>query len=97
MQTLECRAIQDLRTRTHTDAADPTRQDRFAFQLCKWAQPLGGFRRLGHCLRRKNDKQPIIVFVSRNDLNGLCVRLWTGVAEDINRIASAPVRRQKLV
>ena len=45
------------------------------FSFANGAQPLGGFGRFGHGLRRKNDEQPVIVFIVRDDLDCFCVRL----------------------
>ena len=57
---------------------------------------LGGLGRVGHGLRRQDHQQAVAVRVLGGDLQRLGVALGAGVAEDVDRIAVAPVRRQEL-
>ena len=52
---------------------------------------------LGHPLRSQNHEQAVARRVLRGDLDGFGVALGPGVADDIDGVLMAPVRRQDLV
>ena len=60
-------------------------------------QPFGDFGWIGHALGRKNDKEAVTVGIVEGNFGGAGVALGVGVAEDVDRIGVAPVRRKKSV
>ena len=58
-------------------------------------QRLGGARRIGHRLRCQDDQQAIAVLVGSRDRQRLRVALRAGVAEHVDGVVVAPVRRQQ--
>ncbi len=54
-------------------------------------------RWVGHALRRQDGKQSVIAGVLGDNVNGFRVALRAGVSQDIDRIAMAPMHREKCV
>jgi hypothetical protein len=46
---------------------------------------------IGHCLRRQNDKDAVVIGIAAYDLNRFREPVRFGIPKDIYRIASAPV------
>ena len=78
-------------------AAHPAGEHRLAPGGGEFRQTSGRFGRIGHRLRRERHQQAVAVRVLRGDLEHLRVAVRVGVAEDVDRVAVAPVRRQHLV
>ena len=90
-------AVEDVVAGGHHRAAHPTGEDRLAFDLRVGAKFFRRLGRVGHVLRGQDDHQAVAVRVVGRDLQRLCVTVGSGVAENVDRIVPAPVRRQKRV
>ncbi len=78
-------------------AAHPARQHRFARGRGERGEAPGRLGRVGHRLRRERHEQAVAVRIIGCDRERLRVAFRIGVAEDVDRVAVAPVRRQHLV
>ena len=70
---------------------------RFAFDLRVLRQLLRDRKRIGHVLRGENDKHAVGILIGGHDLQRFAVTIRTGVAENVDMIIPAPVRREKIV
>ena len=80
----------------NTCSADPAREDRFAFQLCERAQfrPPSRSDSVIACGVRMTSK-PSLFSIARHDFNRSLVAFRIRVAQNVDRIAATPVRRQQ--
>ena len=97
LERRNARLVQDLLAGRNFRAAHPTRQHRLAESLGVGLQLLGDLRGIGHVLRRQDDQHAVDAGILRRDLQRLRIALGLGVAQDVDRIVVAPLRRQDLV
>ena len=77
--------------------AHPAGQYRLVGLLRHLDHRLRGFCRLGHCLRRQHGQYAIDAGVGQTGLDGGVITRGAGIADDINRVAMRPGRRQRLI
>ena len=90
-------AIQNRLTRGDVGSTHPTGQDRFTLELGVGLQALRRLRGIGHGLRRQDHEHAIAARVAGHDLHGFRVAFGVGIAEHIDGVGVAPMRREQAV
>ncbi len=78
-------------------SAHPTCQQRFAFHFRQCLDSLGGLGGIGHVLRGEDDEYAVVGGIVSYRFDCLGEPLGGGVAEDVDWIIVAPLRREERV